>query len=220
MSVATVASEPSSRERILDAAEQLFSRRGYSGVGLREVADAVGLGKSSLFHHFRNKPELYAAVTARILARMDECVAGAVAAGGTALERLERVLDEMVDQLARHRHDARVLLRALFEDDDLPGDTEEERRGREAIGRILERITALLREGASSGRLRAVHVPHFLLTLIGQVVFPFASGEFGEEVLGRDLFDPTEVARRKREMRDLLRFGLLAGAPGRPAGED
>lgn len=220
MSVATVATEPSSRERILDAAEHLFSRRGYSGVGLREVADAVGLGKSSLFHHFRNKPELYAAVTARILVRMDECVGEALAAGGTALERLERVLDEMIDQLARHRNDARVLLRALFEDDDLPGDSEEERRGHEAIQRILDRLTDVLREGAGSGELRRVHVPHFLLTLIGQVVFPFASGEFGEEVLGRDPFDPAEVVRRKSEIRELLRFGLRAGAYGGAAVED
>ena len=51
---------------------------------------------------------------------------------------------------------------------------------------------------------------HDLLTVIGFTVFPFASGEFGAEVLGKDIFDPAEVRRRKREVRELLRFGLLA----------
>ena len=42
---------------------------------------------------------------------------------------------------------------------------------------------------------------------------PFASGDFGVEVLGKDVFDPAEVRRRKQEVRDLLRFGLVRGEP-------
>ncbi len=42
--------EQAPREKILDAAEDLFARRGFSGVGLSEIAEAVGLGKSTLFH--------------------------------------------------------------------------------------------------------------------------------------------------------------------------
>ena len=48
--------------------------------------------------------------------------------------------------------------------------------------------------------------------LVGATVYHFASGEFGGEVLGRDIFDAAEVRRRKRELRDLLRFGLVATA--------
>src|SRR5262249_61699856 len=64
--------ELSSRDKILDAAETLFAKRGYAGVGLSELAEVVGLGKSSLFHHFENKAQLYAAVAARILGRIEE----------------------------------------------------------------------------------------------------------------------------------------------------
>src|SRR4030095_2130327 len=59
------------RDKILDCAEALFARRGFAGTGLAEVAETVGLGKSSLFHHFPSKAELYAAVVARILARIE-----------------------------------------------------------------------------------------------------------------------------------------------------
>jgi hypothetical protein len=61
-----------------------------------------------------------------------------------------------------------------------------------------------------SGVFRAAHVQHTLLSLVGIMVFPFASGEFGAEVLGRDIFDAAEVRRRKREVRELVRFGLVA----------
>ena len=202
-------SEISSRDKILDAAEHLFAQRGYAGVGLREVAEAVGLGKSSLFHHFKNKPELYAAVCGRILARIGWRLGEALARGGSPVERLERLLDELVDVLAGHPNDARLLLRSLFEDDDLAGDTAEERAVQAALEGIIGAMTSLLREGMSSGQLRAANVQHLLLTIIGQTVFPFASGEFGREVLGKDVFDKAEVARRKQEVRDLLRYGLI-----------
>ena len=208
MTIANV-SEVSSRDKILDAAETLFAQRGYSGVVLREVAEAVGLGKSSLFHHFKNKPELYAAVCARILGRIGGRLEQTLAQGGTPVERLERLLDELADVLAGHPNDARLLLRSLFEDDDLPGDTAEERAAHEALEKIIVAMTALLREGMSQGQLRAANVQHLLLTVIGQIVFPFASGDFGRELLGKDVFDKAEVARRKQEVRDLLRYGLI-----------
>ena len=209
---ATATSEQSSRDKILDAAESLFARRGYSGIGLSEIAEASGLGKSSLFHHFRNKPQLYAAVTTRILKRIEERLVRSLAAGGGPVARLERWLDDLIDLLAEHPTYARLLLRALFEDDDFPGDTPEELEGRHATAEIIGSVGSLLREGMSAGLLRAANVHHLLLTLVGVTVFPFASGDFGVEVLGKDIFDAAEVRRRKRELRDLLRFGLVAGA--------
>jgi len=210
MRTAQPALEQSSRDRILDAAEALFAKRGYAGVGLSEVAEVVGLGKSSLFHHFASKPDLYAAVAGRILRRIEERLVRSLAKGGDPQARFERWLDELVDLLADNPTYARVLLRALFEDDDLPGDSPEEQEAERAIASILGSVGALLREGMSAGRFRAAHVPHLLLTLVGVTVFPFASGDFGTEVLRKDLFDPAEVRRRKREVRDLLRFGLVA----------
>src|SRR5882724_4148296 len=202
--------EQSSRDKILDAAEALFAKRGYAGVGLSELAEVVGLGKSSLFHHFENKAQLYAAVTARILGRIETHLVRSLAKGGDPLARLERWLDELVDLLAEHPTYARVLLRSLFEDDDLPGDLPEELEAHRAIDSMFGSVGALMREGTGAGLFRSVSVPHFLLNLVGLTVFPFASGEFGAEVLGKDLFDAAEVRRRKRELRDLLRFGLVA----------
>src|SRR5262245_36347164 len=207
---ATSSVEQSSRDKILDAAEALFAKRGYAGIGLSEVAESVGLSKSSLFHHFRSKAQLYAAVAGRILNRLEVQLVRCLARGGDPVVRLERWLDELIDLLAANPTHARILLRSLFEDDDLPGDTPEERDAERAVESIMGSVGALLREGMSNGLFRAASVQHTLLTLVGLIVFPFASGDFGAEVLGRDVFDPAEVRRRKREVRDLLRFGLVA----------
>ncbi|HZP43518.1 MAG TPA: helix-turn-helix domain-containing protein [Candidatus Binatia bacterium] len=213
MTPSQAAAEQPSREKILDAAEALFAKRGYAGVGLSEIAEATGLGKSSLFHHFKSKPQLYAAACARILARIEERLVRSLAAGGDPLVRLERWLDDLIDLLAANPTYARLLLRSLFEDEDLAGDTPEEMAAHRAIASMMASVGGLLREGMSAGRFRAANVKHLLLHLVGLVVFPFASGEFGEEIIGKDLFDAAEVRRRKRELRDLLRFGLVVPPP-------
>src|SRR5262249_31252567 len=131
-----------SRDKILDCAETLFARRGFAGTGLAEVAEHVGLGKSSLFHHFRSQAELYAAV-ARSVGSSGERLMRALAAGGTAVDRLDRWIDVLVDLLAEHRTYARILLRSLFEDDELTGELPEEREANEIIRRIVAAGAAL-----------------------------------------------------------------------------
>jgi AcrR family transcriptional regulator len=193
--------EPSSREKILEVAEARFAQRGFAGVGMREVALAAGLGKSSLFHHFPTKVELYVAVIERVIAGIEAHVLPALAKGGDGTARIERAVDALIDALAEHPTTARLLLRSLVEDDPFaaaepPG-----------LAAVEERIAALV------GRFTALlGAPDAVQTLIGATVYHFASGEFGEAVLGGALFSAEAVARRKREVKALLLHGLKSPA--------
>jgi len=200
------------RDKILDAAQELFAKRGFAGVGLSEIAEVVGLGKSSLFHHFHSKAELYAAVAGRILAHLETVLTRALAAGGTPTERFDRWLEILVQTLAAHPSYSRLLLRGLFEDDELTGELDEERAANQTLARIVESVAVLLREGMASGEFRHASIPHTLQSLIGLIVYHFASGDFGTELTGRPLFAPTEVRRRLEEIKSLLHHGLLQGA--------
>jgi AcrR family transcriptional regulator len=52
-------------EGILDRAAALFARRGFAKTSVQDVADAVGLSKAGLLHHFPSKDTLYEAVLAQ-----------------------------------------------------------------------------------------------------------------------------------------------------------
>ena len=206
-----MASEPpSSREKILDVAEALFARRGYTGVGLREVALAAGLGKSSLFHHFRSKTQLYCEVLARVLERIREPLDVVLESSDDPARKLDRCVDALVDSLAEHPPTARLLLRSLFEEDDLAPGVPEVLAVDQTLSEILERLQRLLRAGVEAGVFRPVSVPHTLQTLIGATVYHFASGDLGAGLLGRPLLSAEAVRRRKLEVKNLLRHGLVA----------
>ncbi len=206
-----LAASPSSREKILEVAEAHFARRGFSGVGLRELAQAAGLSKSSLFHHFDGKAQLYFEVLERVLARIQERLEPVLERADAPLARLEGWVDALVDALAEHPASARLLLRGLVEDEDFPDEPlPAVQRAETLLAEILQGIHALLREGIARGAFRDVSVPDTVQTLIGATVYHFASGELGESIMGRPLLSAEAVRRRKHELRHLLHQGLTA----------
>jgi len=46
------------RVKIVEAATELFSLNGYTGVSIRDITKAVGIKESSLYKHFKSKEEL------------------------------------------------------------------------------------------------------------------------------------------------------------------
>jgi AcrR family transcriptional regulator len=65
------------RQLIIGAATDLFSRKGYAGVSMGDVAEAVAIGPSALYRHFRGKQELLATVVAEALDTLDAAIAKA-----------------------------------------------------------------------------------------------------------------------------------------------
>lgn len=53
------------RDRILDAAEKLFSERGYDGVSVRDITQLAGAGLALMTYHFGTKDQLFECVLER-----------------------------------------------------------------------------------------------------------------------------------------------------------
>ncbi len=206
---------PSSREKILEIAEALFAAGGFSGVGMRRIAAAVSLSKSSLFHHFPTKLELYGEVLDRVIGRLESALCEGDEHLGKAAEQLDHWIESLVGTLAEDAPAARLMLRALVDEEPFPRfEFEPEDRERlpfEArLGRVIDRFRALLEQGIADGIFRPVSIGDTIQTTIGAIVFHFASGDVGEALIGEPIFSGTAVDRRRREVSEFIRRGLLA----------
>lgn len=65
------------REQLLDAAEQVFRRRGIARSSLAEVAAAAGVTRGAVYWHFRDKADLCAAMCERALSPMETMLSDA-----------------------------------------------------------------------------------------------------------------------------------------------
>ena len=59
------------KERILAAALDMFSQRGYDGTNIRELTASLGLVKSSMYRHFESKEEIWNTLLDELIAYYD-----------------------------------------------------------------------------------------------------------------------------------------------------
>ena len=96
--------EPISRRRILDHAARLLREGGYHQTTLREIAEAVGIRKASLYYHFASKEEIVEAVVNDGVRFVHEGVRAALAETQAASprERLEAAIHGHLAALHGH----------------------------------------------------------------------------------------------------------------------
>lgn len=57
------------RKELARKAADIFTRHGYSSLGIRQISDELGISKSLLYHYFSGKEDLFAASTEAVLSR-------------------------------------------------------------------------------------------------------------------------------------------------------
>src|ERR1700674_236238 len=96
-SMRAIAAREDVRDLILDAADRLLARYGYRKMTMDDLALEVGIGKGTLYLHFRSKEEIALARVDRIVDQLNERlreIAGSNASSATRIRRmlLERVM--------------------------------------------------------------------------------------------------------------------------------
>ncbi|MES9541972.1 MULTISPECIES: TetR/AcrR family transcriptional regulator [unclassified Actinomadura] len=145
---------------VLRRAIELFNRKGYEGTSMGDLAEELGVGKSAIYHHVPGKTHLLALaldealdeLTAVIRAAQDE-------SGGTAYERLRRVVRKSVEVLVAHQPAVTLLLRVR-------GNSEVELAALQRRRWIDARLAELVRAAAAEGALRGDVPPELVSRLL------------------------------------------------------
>ncbi len=199
------------RAALLAAARRLFAERGFHGASVGDIADAAGLRKPSLFHHFATKEALYREVIAELYAELSAAVAGPVAARRSYAARLDAVSEALVECFAAKPEAARLLLREAL---DPCGPIARDSAGRARD--ILAGAEAFLSEGMAAGEFAIQPARQLLLSLTGLHVTYFALAPLVAPMLGAALHDRAMVDARKAAVLGHVRAMVLAPPSPRP----
>jgi len=85
------------RQRLLDCALDLFSQRGYETVGVREVVEATGVTKPTLYHYFNSKRGLLEALLRREVESLLSNLKGAATYQGDLVLTLKKIVRTYFD---------------------------------------------------------------------------------------------------------------------------
>ena len=181
------------RGALLKSARRLFGERGYAAVTLDEVSARARVTKGSLYHHFRNKEDLFAAVLEEVENGFVEAGASAVDPSADVWEALRAAGGALLDACARPD-----VGRIVMEGPAVLGwERCKDIENKHAIG-LLE--SAL--DGAVEDGLLVSRSPEVLAQLLGALL-----NEAGMIVAGAG--DPEAARRAVKEELDLI-LGALA----------
>lgn len=97
-------SEPSRLDAILDQAARLFYERGYGAVGMRTIAETVGVRASSLYHYFESKTDLLYQISLGVTRDFISQQLPLLDGPGPADERMARFIRGHIERRWQRRH--------------------------------------------------------------------------------------------------------------------
>ena len=172
--------DPSTADRILDAAHRVFLRRGTAGARTQEIAAEAGVNKALVHYYFGTKEALADAVFQRVASVLLPSMFGVLSAPDLSLaERVRRVAER---QVAFHRTHPYMAIYLLSEIHTAPERLESlvGRHGRPS----LELLRSQLDAAAAAGTIRPVTITEFMVNLISLLVFPVVARPMIRHIVG------------------------------------
>jgi AcrR family transcriptional regulator len=138
------------RVQLLDAANDVFTTRGYHASAMDDIAEAAGVSKPVLYQHFSSKLDLYLALLDRSCERLVEVVSDSLASTQDNAERVTAAIGAFYDFVSS----ARGEFRFVFESD-LTGDTAVQQRLWQVNDEIADAIADVIATDTALPRSQA-----------------------------------------------------------------
>ena len=135
---------------ILSAGVRLFAEQGFDGVSMRGIAQAAGVSKANIYHHFISKEALYLAILRSSAAETATLVENLADGAGSFDERLKEFSKAYQQHLFDRRLSSRLLLRETLSGDEQKG----KKIADQVVGNVFRRMISILRAGQEAGVLR------------------------------------------------------------------
>lgn len=146
----TERSPKSGEQAILEAAEILFAEKGFDAVSMSAIASLADTSKPNIYHHFKNKNDLYLAVMKTAVHRSSVLLDQLECAPGTSAQRLSDFSAGQLNNILTHKRGTQLTLR-----DALVGGSSHGRDiAKHVVGEIFTRLVDMVRQGQENGEFR------------------------------------------------------------------
>jgi len=151
---------------ILEAAEVVFSEKGYAAARLEDIAERVGIRRASLVYYYKNKAALYGAVLDRVLGDLHARYEQVLRRSVPLPERLHQLVDEWAQYAEERPSLLRILLREMAD-----GLTPHSRSLAERMAPLFQSVGGAIAEAQRAGAVEQIHPMHLMMIIAGSSAF-------------------------------------------------
>ncbi len=193
-------------EKIIEAATDVFIRKGMDGARMQEIADEAGINKALLHYYFRSKDKLFDAIITKLIGVAFPRIGQILFSEIPLPSKMELVIDTYIDLLMKYPFLPAFIIKEMNRD------VKPFFRFVERSGFSFDPLLNMLREAMDRGEIRRMKPEHLVVNVIGLCVFPFATRPMIRQVAfnGDDAALKGFLSDRKSEVKQ---FVLSAIAP-------
>ncbi len=176
--------EKNTEEKILEAAKNIFLKKGMAGSRMQEIADEANINKSLLHYYYRSKNKLFLAVFRFAIKQFIPGIKDIILSDETVFKKIEMFVDSYIEMLFRHPFVPIFIIQEIQRDPDV------------LTGALMEagvdpnEILQVFYDAIDRGEIRPINPLEVMLNMLSLCIFPFAA----KPVMQRVFFDNDERA--------------------------
>ena len=182
-------SNPIGRPKLIELARGVFAKAGYAAASLSRIADAAGIRKASLYHHFDTKEALYLAVLDTVVTDLQEVFIAAMTGSGTFASRLDEASGIAFTYLAEQPEASKILLREMVD-----GGPFVQAHGAGAINVTLNVGAQFFQAGMDAGEFQSQDPKQLTLAVAGMCLFLASAESVSKRLFERNENDASQLA--------------------------
>ncbi len=158
--------------KIIEAANSVFEKKGYDGTKMQEIADTAGINKALLHYYFRSKDKLFEMIFSMAFRKLVGKLEFLFDENIPVIEKIKIFIDQHTDFIAANRHLPLFIVNEVNRRPEifvklLSGIYEKDDR--------LHRLLAQIEKETKEGVLKPFDPRHVFLNMIAMNIFPFAA---------------------------------------------
>lgn len=160
-------------QKILEAARQVFLKKGMDGARMQEIANETGINKALLHYYYRSKDKLFEAVFNEIFTQFITKISLVLLSDAPVKEKMSLFVDSFIDKIAANPFVPQFIIGEINRDPAII------KKMMQKSGFNPDMFVSLF-----GTQFKNLHfdVRHFIVSLLGLCIFPFAARPLIENV--------------------------------------
>ena len=195
------------QEQILEVAEEIFARKGFSASTVREIAQGVNIKTPALYYHFTSKEEIFNSLVEARFAELKEKVTNPIRKEPDARGKLQLMIELLIDFWVEHPRLPRLLAQQVLWGPP-PNIADAGVLTTILVPMFNELIESLSAGELEKAGLRDFEVATLVFNVFGMTTFYFFVGQVLTVLTDRESLSPDGIKRLKREMAEMVFEGI------------